>query len=560
MENELIRQRLEYLKSERKSTQEQVWINIERYICPYRGNFEDESVTENSIDVSRQYIYDGTALQAQQNLAANLHGNLTSPFFRWFQLRFRDEEMNEDTDAREWLETVAETMWQALLDSDFSLEISEIYMDLTTYATGALIEEGGENGIDFTAVPLKEVYFEEGAKGQVLTFYRLLNWTYQKIVDKFGPDGVPPEVLAKLDTPSGCAERTDVIFCVYARSHDPQPSFKKLAPKRRPWGYKYILAKDASLLGKEGGYHEMPAAIVRWSKISESKWGHGPSHIAIYDAMTLNRQEELTLQALAKIVDPPMVTTERGLIGDLDMSPGGLTVVKNIGDLVPLQPGTDWGAVNNEREMRRNMLREYYFANRLDLKESPAMTATEVERRWQQMQKLLGPTLGRLQAELLDPVIKITFSTMWRNGLLPPIPASMANMSPEMDIEYTGPIPLAQKQDIGNSIEREMSFAGGIAQVFGPDVLDVLNPSEAVREHAFLSGVPAKVIRSKAEIAKLKKERDAAQKKQAAMAEAQQGAAAAKDMGAAAKGMSDAGMDPEEMMANAQESAQQGPQ
>lgn len=556
MDNEEIRQRAQRLMAERKGTQEQVWIDIERYICPYRGDFSNENVTENSIDVARQYVYDGTALQAQQNLAANLHGNLTSPFFRWFQLRFRSEEMNSDADAREWLEAVAEAMWQALLDSDFSLEISEIYMDLTCYGTAALIEEGDGTSIDFTAVPLKEVYFEEGAKGQPLTFFRVLNWTYTQILDKFGPEGVPEWVKTKAESAQGSAERTIVIFCVYPRSHRPEPSFRMLPPKRRPWGFKYILQQDAALLGKEGGYHEMPAAIVRWSKISESKWGHGPSHIAVYDAMTLNRQEELTLQALAKVVDPPMVTTERGLIGDLDMSPGGLSVVKNMGDLVPLQPGTDWGAVNNEREMRRNAIREYYFGSRLDLKESPAMTATEVERRWQQMQKLLGPTLGRLQAEMLDPIVNITFATMWRNKMLPAMPAAMAKMQAELDIEYTGPIPMAQKQDATMAIEREMQFAASMAEIYGPDVLDALDASAAVREHAFMSGVPSRVVRSEAEMAKRKKEREAQQAEQQKMAQAQQAAMVAKDMGSAAKSAADAGIDPQEMM-NAEEQGEQ---
>ena len=61
MDNEEIRQRAQRLMSERKGTQEQVWIDIERYICPYRGDFSNENVTENSINVARQYVYDGAS-------------------------------------------------------------------------------------------------------------------------------------------------------------------------------------------------------------------------------------------------------------------------------------------------------------------------------------------------------------------------------------------------------------------------------------------------------------------------------------------------------------------
>lgn len=542
-----IKQRVERLESERK-TQENLWSDIETYICPYRGSFMQQNVTEGSVKIDRPEIYDGTALQAQQNLAANLHGNLTSPFFRWFNLKFRKGELNDDSEARTWLDGVADAMWQALLESDFALEIAEIYMDLTSYGTASMIEEYNNDKLDFTAVPLKECYFEEGHSGQPMIFYRILNWTYLQILDKFGAAGVPEFVKTKAESTQGSAERARVFFCVYPRVANPKPVFTKLPPKRRPWGFKYVLEQDSTLLGKEGGYHEMPASIVRWNKISESRWGHGPSHIAVYDAKTLNRQEELMLQYLAKAIDPPMKTTERGLIGDLDQTPGGLTVVKNMDDLKPLAEGQDSRIVLEERENRRNMIREYFFASRLDLKESPAMTATEVERRWQQMQKLLGPTLGRLQAELLDPIIKVTFSVLYRAGRLPDMPESLKAQNANLDIEYVGPIPMAQKKGLSDAIENEMAFAAATSEAWGPEVLDAIDAAKAVREHAFYSGVPAKVIRSEAEMAKRRKDREDKQAEVEGAAKAQAGATVTKDMGAAMNSMAQAGMPVDQMM------------
>jgi len=555
MLEEDIKQRVNRLEAERK-TQENLWQDIETYICPYRGSFMQQNVTEGSIKIDRPEIYDGTALQAQQNLAANLHGNLTSPFFRWFNLKFRKNELNDDSEARAWLDAVADTMWQALLESDFSLEIAEIYMDLTSYGTASMIEEYANDKLDFTAIPLKETYFEEGHAGQPMIFYRILNWTYLQILDKFGAAGVPDFVKVKAESTQGSAERARVFFCIFPRVANPKPTYSTLPPKRRPWGFKYVLEQDATLLGKEGGYHEMPASIVRWNKISESRWGHGPSHIAVYDAKTLNRQEELMLQYLAKSIDPPMKTTERGLIGDLDQTPGGLTVVKNMEDLQPLSEGQDSRIVLEERENRRNMIREYYYASRLDLKESPAMTATEVERRWQQMQKLLGPTLGRLQAELLDPIIKVTFSVLYRAGRLPDMPETLKAQNANLDIEYVGPIPMAQKTGLSDAVGSEMAFAAATSEAFGPDVLDAIDAPKAVREHAFYSGVPAKVIRSEAEMAKKRTEREAQQQEAAAAAKAAAGADVTKNMGAAMKSMSDAGMPVEGMQQDPMAAAQ----
>jgi|GEM_PF-1769795 len=543
-----IKQRVALLESERK-TQEGLWQEIATYITPYRAEFFMQNQTEGSIKVERPELFDGTALQAQLNLGANLHGNLTSPFFRWFHMKFREAALNDDSEAREWLESVAEQMWQALQESDFSLEIAEIYNDLTAFGTAALIEEFNEDDkLDFTAVPLKEVYFEEGAKGQPLNFYRILNWTALQIVDKFG-DAVPDDIKTKAESAQASTERFRVFFCIFPRAGAKKgPAFKAMPPKRRPWGYKYILERDASLLGKEGGYYDMPAAVTRWNKINESRWGHGPSHIAVYDAKTLNRQEELMLQALAKVVDPPMVTTERGLVGDLDQTPGGLTVVKNREALWPLIEKIDYRVVDGERENRRNMIREYYFASRLDLKESPAMTATEVERRWQQMQKLLGPTLGRLQAELLDPIIRITFGALWRAGKLPPMPESLAGKDAALDIEYVGPIPLAQKQDQARAIETEATFAASMIEAYGPEATDPIDIGKAVREHAFNSGVPAKVLRSEADMKKKREARAAQEAEQANAAKNAAGATVVKDMSAGAKNLAEAGMNPNQLI------------
>jgi hypothetical protein len=224
-------------------------------------------------------------------------------------------------------------------------------------------------------------------------------------------------------------------------------------------------------------------------------------------------------------------------------------------DLKPLAEGQDTRVVLEERENRRNMIREYFFASRLDLKESPAMTATEVERRWQQMQKLLGPTLGRLQAELLDPIIKTTFSVLYRAGRLPDMPETLKAQSANLDIEYVGPIPMAQKKGLSDSIENEMAFAAATSEAWGPDVLDAIDAPKAVREHAFYSGVPAKVIRSEAEMAKKRKEREAQQQEAAAAAKSAAGASVTKDMGAAMKSMSDAGMPVDQMNQNPQQAA-----
>ena len=542
MTPQLIVNRANRLMTDRKVAEEQ-WLQIEKQIAPYRGMFMYDITSESGVPWDKSDVFDGTALQSAQTLAANLHGNLTSPYTQWFNLAFSRDALQDDPEARAWIEECAQIVWLTLQKSNFSKEVAENYLDLTTFATTFMFEEAREklewDGIRFACLPLKECYFEEDADGGIGVFYRLFKYTPLQMVDKFG-DKCPADIQEKAKGEQASAERFDVVYCVWPRGKKGRMQGKKLAPRKRAFATQYILMKDATPLSEEGGYYEMPVFVTRWAKVSESQWGHGPSHVAIYDVQALNRQEMLTMSALEKTIDPPQKTTERGVIGDLDLRAGGLTVLRTMDDIAPMTFGTEWNVVRMERDNRRNMIREYYMISKLDLKESPAMTATEVERRWQQMQKLLGPTLGRLQSDLLGPVIETTFSLLMRGGKLPPMPESVIQEGAELEIEYTGPLPVAQKSDLAGAIERELGLASNLAATFGPEALDGIDAGKAIREHARLTAVPAKILRTDAQIKKRREEREemeqaaAQQQKQLAAAETLQ------KTGAGAKSMSEA--------------------
>ena len=108
MDNSEIIGRYEALKSERSGIEEK-WRDIEEYVTPYRGEFFKNSDNELSVEWSRYGSdYDSTAVMAHQNLAASLHGSLTSPSVRWFEMRYRDEDLNKDPQATEWLQEVSD--------------------------------------------------------------------------------------------------------------------------------------------------------------------------------------------------------------------------------------------------------------------------------------------------------------------------------------------------------------------------------------------------------------------------------------------------------------------
>jgi len=100
MKNEQIIRRLEHLTAERK-TIDSAWQTIEKFVAPYRGQFFENQTSEHEQNWRKREIYDSTAINASQTLAASIHGSITSPAFRWFDLQFRVDQLNQTQEVFE---------------------------------------------------------------------------------------------------------------------------------------------------------------------------------------------------------------------------------------------------------------------------------------------------------------------------------------------------------------------------------------------------------------------------------------------------------------------------
>lgn len=508
--------RLRKLSSDRQTINE-IWDQIVRYIAPYRGRFFKDERNEESIEWRQPWVYDSTAIMASQALAAHLHSRLTSPSFRWFGLRFKEEELNQNREAGEWADKCSALIFSELQASNFNVEIAECYQDLVDFGTAFLFEEeevsletGESKGLNFKAIPIKECFFETDHKGQVYNFYRRLEWTPIQIYDKWG-DQCPQWIIdAATDPEHPPEEKEIVVFCIWRRSEislDDIDLTKPLDPKKRPYGYRWVLEKDASVISDEGGYYEMPAYVPRWRTTSSSIWGNSPSMVAISDVLTLNRLVELVIQSAEKVIDPPTITTDRGLIGDLDLNPAGLTVVRDINEMKPYESGARFDVSYQEIQRFRDQIREYFMIDQLQLPkmEGTPATATEISARVSQLEKLIAPTLGRLTTDMLDPAISRTFNILYRAGKLPEMPDIVAKTG-DIEIEYVGALARSLQQDQIDGVDRWLFSVSQAAQM-NPDVLDIPDWDVMFKGTGRMLGVPAKFMRSDQDITKDREKR-----------------------------------------------------
>lgn len=554
-----LKQRYDGSKSTRTTVQN-IWEEIEKYVLPFRGMFFKDDTSEHSIEWHKREIFDDTAVEAASTLAASINGALTSFVHKWFGIRFRQKVLNEDHDVQVWLEEVTEITYQALEDSDFSLEISETYTDLVGYGTSVLVEEeeteeGVYEGLDFQSVPIKHAFFDVDSKGNIIYFYRRHFWTALQMVDKFG-DNVPQDIKDKAENAEN-NEKTEVVFIVFPRKgYKHIDVSSKLGPLQRPYGSVYLLYKDTEMLGQEGGYYEMPAFVPKWRKTNDSQWGNSPAMLVLSDIKTLNDLVELTLTQLGKVVDPPSFTTERGLLSDLDLEASGLTVVRSKEDFWQYESKAKFEPGELRIEKLQGSIRRAFMTDQLELKESPAMSATEANIRYELMQRLLGPTLGRLKSDLYSPLIIRTVNILHRAGKLPPIPEIVQRTKGEYDIEYTGPLAKAQRSQTALAMK---DWAGTVIEIAAK--LSGIDPERAIQilstvewdkwsiELADILGVPASILVDARKLASDKRKRKQQQNEQEETAAAGQQGELMQVVGDGAKAMGDAGLNPEEAVA-----------
>ncbi len=509
METTLLRKRFQQCESERSGI-EGAFTAIERYIMPFSGKFDAPHDSEYEVDWRKRDLLDSTAVIANQNLAANIHAGITSPVFQWFDFRFFNEELNKHQASITWLSECSRRVFYTLQQSNFNLEVNNVYLDLTGFGTGVLIEEveedeaGDLKSIVFHGVPMAEAFFEDDHNGQIQYFYRHLKWTPVQIMSKFGDD-TPAEIKKKAIEGTSVDDRISIIFAIFPRDGiKVQPGVKMLDKLKRPYGSKYFLLKDGTEMGEEEGYYEMPAFVPRWRRTTGSKWGHSPGMICLSDVLTLNALVELTLKAAEKVVDPPILTTRRGVFGDIDLDASGVTVVSGMESLKVFESGARFDVSALQKADLQESIRQTFFMDQLQLKESPAMTATEVQVRYELMQRLMGPTLNQLQYDFLDPLVQRTFRILFRYNKLPEPPVEVKDA--DMQVEYLGPMSRAQKADQVASVERWLGTLAQFAEAY-PQLMDIPDVDEAGRFLGNAGGVPPELVRGKSAVEAERKKR-----------------------------------------------------
>lgn len=443
------------LKSNRAEL-EPVWRECYEFALPQREGL----FSGNSSQVDR--LFDGTAPDCVDQLAACIFSEMTPPWTRWFNLK-AGTDITDDKDINVNLNVISQVLNNHLNASNFCVEMHQCFLDLVTVGTACLMMEearvGEKSAFRFSAIPLADLFVDEGINGRLDTIFRYTISSLENLMARF--EFAQRADVSKLDGRSPSDILLPLIECVVPKKEGGYIYTAFLEKDT----YNLFDKQDAPIVLKEGFFEVSPFITFRWQKVPGEVYGRSPVMKALPDIKTANKVVELILKNATIAVTGIWQAEDDGVLNpaNIRLTPGTI-IPKAVGSkgLVPLQAAGDFDVSQIVLSDLRSRIKHALLNDKLGQVDAPKMTATEVLERSAEMVRILGATYGRLQSELLTPLIERALYILHRRGEVPDIYLDGRLVS----ITYQSPIAAAEaNQEAGRALDWLSSLAALKADV-----------------------------------------------------------------------------------------------
>jgi len=492
-----------------KSQWSSVFEECYEYALPQRESFYQETIGRRRTD----RIFDETAVVGVQEFASRLQSGIVPNYARWADFVAGTEVPPEETkQVNLALDKVTEYVFEVLQNSNFSQEVHETFLDIAL-GTGVLLVEEGDavQPVRFKAIPLPQVCLNSGHDDKIDAVYRKrkirlkeLSFAYKSPImnEKMAMDfAANPDKEINIvesvyrDYSSTKVEKT--VFCAIAEEYEHK-----------------VFDETYTGLGSN------PYVVYRWSKCSGEVYGRGPLQFALPAIKTSNLVVELILENAQMSISGMYQVEDDGVINvdNIALIPG--TVIPKAAGSAGLQPIAQAGNFNVSdlvlRDMRVNIKKALYNDMLGNPNEKTPMSATEVAERQADLSRQIGAAFGRLQAELVTPVLQRVIYILKKQGRIN-IPTVNGR---EVQIKSSSPLAQAQHQQDVATIDR---FLGLLQGRVGPELLNMMIKQDEVAKFvAKKLGIPEELIRTQEEMKSVMQQmQQQAQQQQQAVAQAQ---------------------------------------
>jgi len=435
---------------------------------------------------TRSKIINETPTIALRTASAGLHGGATGPSRPWFNLQHPDPDVNKQQTVKAWLAEVEDRIRNVLLRSNVYKVLPKLYSSLVLFGVGAVVvTDDRDDVIRFHHRTMGTFWINNDERGIVRTYVEQQFFTVANLVKTFGIENVSESVRRKYkDSNGGSQESIKVAWCI-----EPNDEYKPNSPLAKHKKYRStwweVGKQDNRGLLSISGYDMFRVLVPRWDTNGDDPYGIGPGVMSVpaYKAMNLLEKQRSVAHELQ--IKPPMVASPTLEGEPKSLIPGGVTYTDDKDGFrtafnVSLDEGGTTAELREIEDRIRRMFFEDLFLMVANIDKSN-ITATEIQARQQERMMVLGPVLGGLDDELLDPLIDLVYDAMERRDMIPPAPDELVGV--KLKIEYISILAQAQKASDVTLTDRWLESVNRLYQLTqDQEVLDNVEIDKTIEE------------------------------------------------------------------------------
>lgn len=465
---------------------ENLYSSAYEHFMPQRSNsFKDFSSHGQNND-GKGVVYDSAPLDALNRFVSKLQTSLVPAQKNWIRLKVGTAITNNVEQLQRVLDNITNVLFDCLRSSSFDVAAAESFYDLGIGTGCLMMTEGTINSpFKIRTVPLSELYLENIGNSQIGGVFRK-----HKVMPSKAKEFWSDVKLTK-----DMSEEEKI-----------QDFIEYTVEEKGKFKYYVVYMKTKEVVVEETLDYN-PFIIFRWTVMPGEVYGRGTVLFALPDAKSLNKTKELILKNGSIAVSGIYTCEDDGTVnpGNVKFVPGSIIPVGSNGGssrsatLQALNTGTDFNVGDMIIKDLRQSIYAMLFANPMGAIDLPVKTATEIEYRQKEYAETIGAPFGRLQTELIAPIIK--------NGLIILDKLDKIDIADfkvngqDIAIEYSSPLTLSQNTE---EVNKMTSFLSMITQVFGAEVASQIVKTTLIPKLASKMGVDTNDISSSEELEELK--------------------------------------------------------
>lgn len=469
---------------------------ISELVAPDRGIYDTDNVTQGK-KFNHTKLIDSHAVWCNGVLGAGMMSGLTSPSRPWFKVGHSEYKSRE---AKQYFEDCQKILFRLMSQSNIYDSFSNTFEELGGFGTGAYaILEDDDKVFRTTHFTSGEYQIACGIDGRANHFQYVNSYPVGELVKKYGIDNVS-EQTRKLFESKRYYDMVKVYYTV-------GPNWKRNPLRADNKNFEHIAhywqdGMDSDQFLKVSGFQEFPIIAPRWKVTNKAdSYGRGPGWFALGDTKMLQTLQFEKFKAIDKENDPPVVlgadvqqhSTMPG--GIIRAGMGGIDSVKAAYQIDSRLQAKEYSIEKTQGSIGKSFYVDMFLMLQGDTK--TGRTAREIVERHEEKLLVLGPTLQRLDNEMLDPTIDRIFAMAQRAGVLPEPPEELVGVN--LNVEYISTLAQAQKMIGITAISQFAGFVGEISQI-KPEAVKKIDTFGMIDEYAEAIGISPRIIRMTEEV------------------------------------------------------------